>query len=89
MRTILPRTATTRRAVRVTRGTMWCAAVKVAFEVKQEVQWGEVMKLVGNQGSMGNWSADKAATMGWNDGHIWRATLDVAADQDIEFKVGR
>lgn len=78
-----------------------CAAVKVTIEVEQEVvrgqypiefihmrqvQWGEVMKLIGSDASMGGWTANCAAGMGWNDGHIWRTTLDLQPGQQLEFK---
>lgn len=56
--------------------------------VLPQVQWGEVMKLVGGHSSIGDWTAERAATMGWNDGHIWRTVLDLAAGQQVEFKVG-
>lgn len=52
-----------------------------------QVQWGEVMKLVGGHSSIGDWTADRAAGMGWNDGHIWRTVLDLPAGQQVEFKV--
>lgn len=52
-----------------------------------QVQWGEVMKLVGGHSSLGNWTADRAAGMGWHDGHIWRTVLDLPAGQQVEFKV--
>lgn len=42
---------------------------------------------MGSTDAMGNWNPDGAVGMGWNDGHVWKTTLQMAPGAECEFKV--
>mmetsp|Transcript_26383 Transcript_26383/g.66311 ORF Transcript_26383/g.66311 Transcript_26383/m.66311 type:complete len:950 (-) Transcript_26383:1236-4085(-) len=62
------------------------ADVDVEFSVVKELSFGESHKLVGSTDAMGNWNPDGAVGMGWNDGHVWKTTLQMAPGAECEFK---
>ena len=45
--------------------------VKVRFQVRKTVQFGEVMRLVGGHEEMGAWSLHKSMQLKWNEGDVW------------------
>ncbi len=54
-----------------------------------QVNYGESLKLVGSGSELGDWNVEAAPEMQWTDGDVWVADVELPADQDVHFKVGR
>jgi hypothetical protein len=52
-----------------------------------QTDYGERVRLVGNQPFLGNWDASKGPSLKWGQGHVWSATLNVPIGVDVDFKV--
>ena len=63
------------------------AKAKVHFRIQQQVNFGDVHKIVGNTRELGRWKVDKAPEMAWTDGDVWTLDIDVPAETNLEFKV--
>ncbi|KAG2449840.1 hypothetical protein HYH02_005363 [Chlamydomonas schloesseri] len=63
------------------------STVPVDFSIKCKVDYGESVRLVGNQAFLGNWKPNKAIEMRWTEGNIWKAEARVAVGTEVEFKV--
>ncbi|GFR50578.1 hypothetical protein Agub_g12852 [Astrephomene gubernaculifera] len=64
-------------------------SVPVAISVKYKVEFGESLRLVGNQSFLGNWDPRKGADMSWTEGNIWKADARVPVGTEVNFKVVR
>lgn len=53
-----------------------------------QVDYGEKLRLVGNQPFLGNWDPTKGAKMTWSEGNLWQTNADIAIGTDVSFKVG-
>lgn len=54
-----------------------------------QVNYGESLKLVGSGSELGDWNVEAAPEMQWTDGDVWVADVELPADQEVHFKVGR
>ena len=45
--------------------------IKVRFMIKKQVEFGEVLRMVGGHESMGGWSLRKSPALKWSDGDVW------------------
>ena len=89
--TLIPRSATepSRPARLISNGVQVfsTAKAKVHFRIQQQVNFGDVHKIVGNTRELGRWKMDKAPEMAWSDGDVWTLDIDVPAETNLEFKV--
>lgn len=63
--------------------------VPVTVLIKKQVEFGETMKLVGNQSFLGDWDVNNGPSLKWTEGHVWETKLDVPIGVDINFKAVR
>ncbi|PNH06514.1 Phosphoglucan, water dikinase, chloroplastic [Tetrabaena socialis] len=63
------------------------ATVPVTISMKCKVEFGESMRLVGNQSFLGSWDPKKGAEMKWSEGNVWQAETKVAVGSEMDFKV--
>jgi hypothetical protein len=54
--------------------------VKVRFTIKKPVEFGEVLRMVGGNESMGSWSLRRSPALKWSDGDNW-------ISEDIELPI--
>jgi hypothetical protein len=52
-----------------------------------QVEYGERLKVVGNQAALGSWDVSKAVELKWHDGDLWAGEVEMPVGKDIEFKV--
>lgn len=45
--------------------------IKVRFMIKKQVEFGEVLRMVGGHESMGGWSLRKSPALKWSEGDVW------------------
>ncbi|GAX78805.1 hypothetical protein CEUSTIGMA_g6242.t1 [Chlamydomonas eustigma] len=60
--------------------------VPISFEVQKQVEFGSIMKVVGDS-PLGNWDVNEGISLEWSEGHVWRATVDVPANEFLSFKL--
>ncbi|KAJ9515551.1 hypothetical protein QJQ45_021630, partial [Haematococcus lacustris] len=65
------------------------ASVPVTVRITKQVDFGESLKLVGNQPCLGNWDLSKADHLRWTDGHVWSSTFNAPVGVEIRFKLVR
>jgi hypothetical protein len=58
----------------------------VQFSVKQKVQYGQSVRLVGGTPEFGAWDPKAAPTTKWSDGDVWEVTVPLLPGKH-EFKV--
>ncbi|GIL76478.1 hypothetical protein Vretimale_6018 [Volvox reticuliferus] len=63
--------------------------VPVTISMKCKVEYGESLRIVGNQPFLGSWDPSKAPEMSWNDGNVWKADTLVPVGVEVDFKVVR
>eukprot|EP00882_Tetradesmus_deserticola_P003190 GHRQ01003381.1.p1 GENE.GHRQ01003381.1~~GHRQ01003381.1.p1 ORF type:complete len:108 (+),score=33.10 GHRQ01003381.1:230-553(+) len=61
--------------------------VPVRFRIRKKIEYGERLKIVGNQAALGSWDVSKALELKWHEGDLWVGSAEVPVKQDIEFKV--
>lgn len=64
-------------------------SVPVTINMKCKVDFGETLRLVGNQSFMGSWDPKKGMEMTWTDGNVWKAEARVPVGAEVDFKVVR
>lgn len=52
-----------------------------------QVDYGESLRLVGSTHKLGDWSVERALPMGWTDGNVWVAKLELEEGEEVSFKV--
>lgn len=60
--------------------------VKVKFCLKYEVQYGQLIRIVGSHPNIGNWQLQSAPVMQWAPGHRWECVVEFPAGTVIEYK---
>lgn len=61
--------------------------IKVDVGVQMKTRPGEDVVLVGSHPAFGSWDLEGALPLSWSDGHVWRASVEVAPDCDsLEYK---
>ncbi len=56
------------------------------WQVLLQVPFGQQLAIVGSCEQLGSWEVASALSMGWDEGHVWRASLELPAGAAIEFK---
>ncbi|GIL64105.1 hypothetical protein Vafri_18076 [Volvox africanus] len=64
-------------------------AVPVTISMMCKVEYGESLRIVGNQPFLGSWDPSKGAEMSWSDGNVWKAATLVPVGVEVDFKVVR
>ncbi|GLI64789.1 hypothetical protein VaNZ11_008194 [Volvox africanus] len=64
-------------------------AVPVTISMVCKVEYGESLRVVGNQPFLGSWDPSKGAEMLWSDGNVWKAATLVPVGVEVDFKVVR
>lgn len=61
---------------------------KIIFQMKYNTVPGEDLGVLGSIQELGNWDQNRALRLGWNDGNIWKTTInyDFSKSNDFEFK---
>lgn len=67
-----------------------CTEVLVTFNARVQTQWGQMVKLVGNQPELGNWDPKKGITMGsgayTNENPLWSVSVLLPKGKQVEYK---
>ncbi len=48
--------------------------------------FGEHLRVVGSHEALGGWEVGRAPALEWSEGHVWTATLDLPAGEEMEYK---
>lgn len=56
----------------------------VTFTLNYKTDYGQIVALVGNHAKLGSWSDFK--WMKWNDGNLWKLTVDVPENESVNYK---
>ena len=61
---------------------------KITFQMKYNTQPGEDLGVIGSISELGSWDQNKALRMNWNDGNIWKSSInyDFGREKEFEFK---
>ena len=61
---------------------------KIIFQMKYNTQPGEDLGVIGSISELGSWDQNRALRMNWNDGNIWKASInyDFSREKEFEFK---
>jgi len=61
---------------------------RITFQMKYNTQPGEDLGVIGSIPELGSWDQNRALRMNWNDGNIWKATInyDFGREKEFEFK---
>ena len=51
---------------------------KITFQIDYDTKMGEEVGLIGSIKELGSWDKNKIIRMYWNDGNIWKTTIDVS-----------
>lgn len=60
--------------------------VPVQFSIRQKVQYGQSVRLVGGSPEFGNWDPNAAPATTWSDGDVWTVTVPLKPGK-YEYKV--
>lgn len=62
-------------------------STKVLFTIKQRVEFGKQIAVVGSTPSLGSWDPTAGLTLQWREGDTWQSeALIEAVDEDVELK---
>ena len=61
---------------------------KIIFQINYNTQYGEDIGLLGSIKELGSWHEDKCLRLEWNEGNIWKTTININFDEinNFEFK---
>lgn len=59
---------------------------KSKFILGRRVEYGQRVKVVGSDPSLGKWQLDDAPEMKWSEGDKWHVTVDLPAGSVVEYK---
>ena len=51
-----------------------------------QVEFGESIKMVGNEACLGAWDLGKGVDLTWTDGDVWRGTVEIPVGAPLRFK---
>ena len=61
--------------------------VKIEFEIKQKLRYGEQLVVCGNSDKMGRWKPNDGVHLKWSDGDVWKGSIEVPAGGYVEYKI--
>ncbi len=61
--------------------------VKIEFEIKQKLRYGEQLVVCGNSNKMGRWNPNDGVHLKWSDGDVWKGSVEVPAGGYVEYKL--
>mmetsp|Transcript_4600 Transcript_4600/g.11817 ORF Transcript_4600/g.11817 Transcript_4600/m.11817 type:complete len:401 (+) Transcript_4600:254-1456(+) len=62
-----------------------CLSV-VEFKIKYATSFGQSLKIVGSEGTLGGWDVAHAPVMSWTEGNVWRAAVELSQSSVVEYK---
>ncbi|KAI0200593.1 family 15 glycosyl hydrolase [Astrocystis sublimbata] len=95
--TTMTGTATTTKATTTkataTKTTTACAqatAISITFTVKKETQFGQTVKIVGNNAKLGNWDTSKGVALSaskyTNSNPVWSGAVEMPVGEKVQYK---
>lgn len=63
-----------------------CKAANVKFSVKQKLQFGQHIAVVGSNKVLGQWNPDESLALSWNEGDRWTAEAKIETVDPVELK---
>ena len=59
---------------------------KITFQMNYNTKPGEDLGVIGSISELGNWDQNRALRMSWNDGNIWKASINYNFEREKEFE---
>ena len=59
---------------------------KITFQMNYNTKPGEDLGVIGSVSELGNWDQNRALRMSWNDGNIWKASINYNFEREKEFE---
>ena len=59
---------------------------KITFQMNYNTKPGEDLGVIGSVSELGNWEQNRALRMSWNDGNIWKASINYNFEREKEFE---
>lgn len=59
---------------------------KIIFQMNYNTKPGEDLGVIGSISELGNWDQNRALRMSWNDGNIWKASINYNFEREKEFE---
>ena len=59
---------------------------KITFQMNYNTKPGEDLGVIGSMQELGNWDQNRALRMSWNDGNIWKASINYNFEREKEFE---
>ena len=59
---------------------------KIMFQMNYNTKPGEDLGVIGSIQELGNWDQNRALRMSWNDGNIWKASINYSFEKEKEFE---
>ncbi len=59
---------------------------KVTFQLPHHVPFGQEVLITGDSDALGSWSPVKARKLAWQEGDVWRVTVDLPAETAVQYK---
>ena len=59
---------------------------KITFQMNYNTKPGEDLGVIGSMPELGNWDQNRALRMSWNDGNIWKASINYNFEREKEFE---
>lgn len=51
-----------------------------------QVGFGDHVRVVGSHAQLGAWNTQKGKELGWTDGNVWTATVELPAGEEVQYK---
>lgn len=72
--------------VKTASGATKVATVPVTFKMQKHVEYGEVVKVIGDHKTIGRWDHSKGVNLEWGEGDFWTGTTQLPVGADVHFK---
>ena len=59
---------------------------KITFQMNYNTKPGEDLGVIGSMQELGNWDQNRALRLSWNDGNIWKASINYNFEREKEFE---
>jgi hypothetical protein len=63
-----------------------CKAANVKFSVRQKLQFGQHIAVVGSNKVLGQWNPHESLALSWNEGDLWTAEARIETEDPVELK---
>ncbi len=58
----------------------------MTFQLPHHVPFGQEVLITGDSDALGSWSPVKARKLAWQEGDVWRVTVDLPAETAVQYK---